>query len=51
MRGKQPAFWLAVAGVALIADPVFSLAADSEFAQKHFPALKTLNDFRTKRNG
>jgi len=49
--GKQPAFWLAVAGVALIADPLFSLAADSQAAQKFFPALKTLNDFRTRRNG
>lgn len=49
--GKQPAFWLAVAGVALIADPVFSLVADSEPVAKYFPALKTLNDFRTKRNG
>lgn len=49
--GKQPAFWLAVAGTALIADPLFSLIADSQVVQKHFPALKTLNDFRTKRNG
>lgn len=49
--GKQPAFWLAVAGVALIADPLMSLAADSAPVQKYFPALKTLNDFRTKRNG
>lgn len=49
--GKQPAFWLAVAGVALIADPLMSLAADSQLVQQHFPALKTLNDFRTKRNG
>lgn len=49
--GKQPAFWLAVAGTALIADPLFSLIADSQAVQKYFPALTTLNDYRTKRNG
>jgi hypothetical protein len=49
--GKQPAFWAAVAGVALIADPVFTLLADSAVVQKYAPGVKTLNDFRTRRNG
>lgn len=48
---RQPAFWLAVAGVALIADPVCTLLADSAPVQKYFPGLKTLNDYRTKVNG
>jgi L-ascorbate metabolism protein UlaG (beta-lactamase superfamily) len=48
---KQATFWLAVAGTALVADPVFSLAADSQVVSKYFPALKTLNDYRTRRNG
>lgn len=51
MPGKQLAFWLAVAGTALVADPLFTLVADSSVAQKYAPGLKTLNDFRTKRNG
>jgi L-ascorbate metabolism protein UlaG (beta-lactamase superfamily) len=48
---KQAAFWLAVAGTALVADPVFSLVADSQVVQRYAPGLKTLNDYRTKKNG
>jgi hypothetical protein len=48
---KQAAFWLAVAGTALVADPVFSLIADSQLAQRYAPGLTTLNAFRTKKNG
>jgi L-ascorbate metabolism protein UlaG (beta-lactamase superfamily) len=48
---KQAAFWLAVAGTALVADPVFSLVADSSVVQRYAPGLKTLNDYRTKKNG
>jgi hypothetical protein len=48
---KQAAFWAAVAGLALVVDPVFSLVADSQVAQRYAPGLKTLNDYRTKKNG
>lgn len=50
MPGKQLAFWLAVAGTALVADPLMTLVADSK-AGDVIPGLRTLNDFRTKRNG
>lgn len=50
MRGpKQLAFWLAVGGVAILADVVLNVAAD-RFGDK-VPALATLNDYRTRRNG
>lgn len=48
-RGQLPAFWLAVAGVSIIAPVVFNLAAD-RFGDKA-PALRTLNDYTTRRNG
>jgi hypothetical protein len=48
---RQPAFWAAVAGVALIADPLLTLVADSAPVQRFLPGLKTLNDYRTKVNG
>jgi hypothetical protein len=47
---RQLAFWLAVAGTALVADPVMTLVADSKVGDV-IPGLRTLNDFRTKRNG
>jgi hypothetical protein len=47
--GKQPAFWLAVAGVSLIAPVVFNLAADR--LGSTVPGLATLNDYVTRRNG
>lgn len=48
---RQLAFWAGVAGIALVADPAFTLLADSAVVQKYAPGLKTLNDYRTKRNG
>jgi hypothetical protein len=48
--GKQPAFWLAVAGVAVIAQPLFNLVADSKLGDV-VPGLRDLNSFTTRRNG
>lgn len=48
-RGQLPAFWLAVAGVSIITPVVFNLAADRLGAR--VPALRTLNDYATRRNG
>jgi hypothetical protein len=45
--GQQPAFWLAVGGVSLIAPVLFNLAAD----RLPIPGLQTLNDYVTRRNG
>jgi hypothetical protein len=50
MPGKQPAFWLAVAGVSLIAQPLFNLVADSKVGEV-FPGLRTLNYAATRKNG
>lgn len=47
--GKRPAFWLAVGGVAVLADVVVNLAADR--LGPAFPALATLNAYRTRQNG
>jgi hypothetical protein len=47
--GKQLGFWLAVAGVSVITQPVINLAAD-RLGDK-VPGLKTLNDYTTRRNG
>jgi hypothetical protein len=47
--GKQPAFWLAVGGVSLLAPVVFNLAADRLGGV--VPGLATLNDYVTRRNG
>lgn len=46
---RQLTFWLAVGGVAVLADVVMNLAAD-RFGDA-VPALRTLNDYRTRRNG
>jgi len=48
--GRQPALWLAVAGVAVLAQPLFNLVADSKVGA-YFPALRDLNDYSTRRNG
>jgi hypothetical protein len=48
-KGQLPAFWLAVAGVSIIAPIVFNIAADR--AGDKLPALRTLNDYATRRNG
>lgn len=47
-RGQLPAFWLAVAGVAILAPVVFNLAAD-RFGAK-VPGLRTLNNYATRRD-
>jgi hypothetical protein len=48
---RQAGFWAAVAGLALVADPLATLVADSKVVTTYFPGLKTLNDYRTKVNG
>lgn len=48
--GRQPAFWLAVAGTAVIAQPLFNLLADSKLGEV-VPGLRTLNAYSTRKNG
>lgn len=43
------AFWLAVAGVSVLAPVMFNLASDR--LGDSLPALRTLNDYATRRNG
>lgn len=50
MFGKQASFWLAVAGVSLMAPVVMNLVADGPVGQK-LPAVRTFNDYTTRRNG
>jgi hypothetical protein len=47
---RQPAFWLAVAGVAVLAQPLFNLAADSKVGAL-IPGFRELNSYTTRRNG
>lgn len=47
---KQAAFWLGVAGVAIIAQPLFNLAADSKVGAL-VPGFRELNSYTTRRNG
>jgi hypothetical protein len=47
---KQPAFWLAVAGVSIIAQPLFGLVADSKLGDV-VPGLRDLHAYTTRRNG
>ncbi len=47
--GKQPAFWLAVAGVSLISPVVLNLTTDK--LGHVVPGLAILNDYMTRRNG
>ena len=50
MRGTRlAAFWLAVAGVSIVAPITLNVVADRW--GKQIPALKTLNDYATRRNG
>jgi hypothetical protein len=49
MPGQRPAFWLAVAGVAILAQPVFNLAADR--LGDAVPGLRVLNAYTTRQNG
>ncbi len=46
---KQPAFWLAVAGVSLLAPVGMNLLADR--LGHVVPGLAMLNDYTTRRNG
>lgn len=48
-KARMPMFWLAVAGVSLLAPVLMNLLADR--AGDSIPALKTLNDYTTRRNG
>jgi len=48
-KGQLAAFWGAVAGVSILAPVVFNIAAD-RFGHT-LPALRTLNDYATRRNG
>ena len=48
--GKQPAFWLAVTGIAVLSQPLFRLVADSKVGAA-FPALRDLNAYSTHKNG
>jgi hypothetical protein len=45
---RQLMFWLAVGGMAIVADVVVNIAAERLGTQ--IPGLKTRNDFRTGRN-
>jgi len=47
MAGKQASFWLAVAGVSVIAPVVVNIAVD----RLGIPALTTLNAYATRANG
>lgn len=49
MFGQRASFWLAVAGVSLLAPVAMNLAADR--LGDTVPGLKTLNDYTTRRNG
>jgi len=50
MGAKKATFWAAVAGVALLAPVGLNLVADSKIGAV-FPAVRTLNDYTTRRNG
>jgi hypothetical protein len=47
---RQPAFWLAVAGVSLISQPVFHLIADGPLGAR-FQGLRDLDSYISRRNG
>lgn len=49
--GQQPAFWLAVGGVSLLAPVVLNLAADRLGHLPGFSGLVTFNNYTTRRNG
>lgn len=48
--GRQPALWLAVAGISVLAQPLFRLVADSKVGDV-VPALRDINYYSTRRNG
>jgi hypothetical protein len=47
---RQPAFWLAVAGVSLITQPLLHLVADSSLGAR-VPGLRDLDSYISRRNG
>jgi hypothetical protein len=47
---KQATFWVAVAGVSLLAQPLFNLVSDSKVGAA-IPGLRDLNHYTTRRNG
>lgn len=47
---RRLGFWLAVAGVSLVAQPVMNIIADSK-AGDAVPGLRTLNAYTTRQNG
>ncbi len=49
MHGKRASFWIAVGGVAILADVVANVAAD-RIGDK-IPGFQTLNAYRTRQNG
>lgn len=49
MGARQAGFWLAVAGVAVIAPVVVNIAADSKLGDV-VPGFRTLNSYATRRS-
>ena len=47
---RQPAFWLAVAGVSILATPLLHLAADSRLGEA-IPGFRDLDSYISRRNG
>lgn len=50
-RGKQPAFWAAVAGVSILSPTLLNLAADRLGHLPGFGGLVVLNSYNTRQNG
>lgn len=50
MGAKKATFWVAIAGVSLLAPVGMNLLADSPVGSL-VPAVRTLNDYITRRNG
>ena len=49
--GQQPAFWLSVAGISVLAPVALNLAADRLGHLPGFSGLVTLVNYNTRRNG
>jgi hypothetical protein len=50
MRGQRLGFWVAVGGVAVLAQTAFNVLADGPVGDK-WPAFRTANSYATRRNG
>lgn len=50
-RGQQPAFWVAVAGIAALTPTALNVAADRLGHLPGFSGLVTLVNYNTRRNG